>query len=58
MVWLGVNLQYYFFFIQPGSDTDVQISPSFTTTSDGALTQFTGDERECYTCDEVTFNFY
>ena len=47
-----------FFSIQPGSDTDVQISPSFTTTSDEALTQFNGDERECYTCDEVSFNFY
>lgn len=54
----GGEFTILFFSIQPGSDTDVQISPSFTTTSDGALTQFNGDERECYTCDEVTFNFY
>ena len=51
----GGEFTILFFSIQPGSDTDVQISPSFTTTSDGALTQFNGDERECYTCDEVTF---
>ena len=41
---------------QPGTDNDVQISPSFTKTSSDAKAQFKAEERGCYTCDEVTFS--
>ena len=44
------------YLFQPGTDNDVQISPSFTKTSSDAKAQFSAEERGCYTCDEVTFS--
>ena len=39
--------------IEPGSDADVQILPSYTTTTQDAVSSFTPEERKCYTCSEV-----
>ena len=51
--WRG-ELQIYFCHVQPGSDADVQILPSYTTTTEDAISSFTPEERNCYSCSEVT----
>ena len=42
--------------LQPGTDTDIQISPSFTTTEESAINKFDPSERQCYECNEVSEN--
>ena len=39
--------------LQPGTDTDIQIAPSFTTTDDDAISKFKPSQRKCYDCSEV-----
>ena len=39
--------------LQPGTDTDIQITPSFTITEEAAIVAFDPEERECYQCSEV-----
>ena len=43
--------------LQPGTDTDIQISPSFTTTDDDAISGFDPVDRGCYACDEINMMF-
>ena len=43
--------------LQPGTDTDIQISPSFTTTDDDAISAFDPVDRGCYACDEINMMF-
>ena len=43
--------------LQPGTDTDIQISPSFTTTDDDAINGFNPVDRGCYTCEEINMMF-
>ena len=33
------------------------VVPSYTTTTEGALTSFTAAERKCYTCQEINLMF-
>ena len=47
------DCKWYIF--KAGTDTDVQISPSFTKTTENALSQFEAEERGCYTCNEVNY---
>ena len=43
--------------LQPGTDTDIQISPSFTTTEESAISKFAPADRQCYQCNEVSVHF-
>ena len=42
---------------QPGTDTDVQIIPSYTYTTEDAIDQFEAEDRKCYECNEVRVTF-
>ena len=44
--------------LQPGTDTDVQIIPSFTKTDDAAIEEFEPDDRKCYQCNEVGLDIF
>ena len=39
--------------LQPGTDATVQVVPSFITTTEAAIKQFSPEQRNCYTCNEV-----
>ena len=43
--------------MQAGTDTDVTIVPTITTTTSEAREDFTPDKRGCYFCDEVGFKY-
>jgi len=43
--------------LQPGTDTDVQINPSFTTTDESAIEEFEPEDRKCYECNEINMLF-
>lgn len=43
--------------LMPGTDTDVTIVPTVTTTTNNAMNSFTSQERECYFCNETSLLF-
>ena len=45
------------FNIAPGSENQIAVTPSITTTSKNAIRRLTPEERDCYTDDEISLQY-
>ena len=52
-----LELQFATKNLQPGTDADVGVRPSYTTTTSSAVASFTAQERNCFTCTEINLMF-